>query len=284
MSENDVEVPDEDFDYGDYDLEDLLSSVTTAEEALPYPDAEVHDDETTADSVALATAIAEGHGPLGFTNFAGVTPAEAIAKARLWSKTGHWCGVGMCLATVRQYYGVPSGVPTAAASYFMSNHKRGVSSGSAVPRGVPVYWTGGSRGAGHIAISVGGGYCLSTDWKRAGKIDYAKIDDITRAWNLDFRGYTWEVNGRQVWAPPAPIGTVRLSNLKPGKRNKDVLQLKKRLHAKGYKGFILKSDKFGAGTRAAYRKYQQHLGYSGSDADGIPGKSSLRKLGFRVLP
>ncbi|MGY1579135.1 N-acetylmuramoyl-L-alanine amidase [Streptomyces sp. MN13] len=44
---------------------------------------------------------------------------------------------------------------------------------------------------------------------------------------------------------------------------------------------------FGTSTVAAYAKWQQKLGYRGSDADGIPGKTSLTRLGdkygFRVV-
>jgi hypothetical protein len=36
---------------------------------------------------------------------------------------------------------------------------------------------------------------------------------------------------------------------------------------------------FGPLTRAAYAKWQQKLGFKGSDADGIPGMTSLKKLG-----
>lgn len=38
---------------------------------------------------------------------------------------------------------------------------------------------------------------------------------------------------------------------------------------------------FGSSSVAAYRKYQQRLGYQGKDADGIPGKASLQKLGAK---
>jgi hypothetical protein len=47
-------------------------------------------------------------------------------------------------------------------------------------------------------------------------------------------------------------------------------------------GFLAKEyadGLFGSKTVAAYKKWQQKLGYSGSDADGIPGFSSLKKLG-----
>lgn len=265
-------MPEEDFDYGDYDLEDekSLSLVVEPADALSYPDVETNEDGSK-------TAVS-------FTGAGGRTPAEALTQARTWSLNGHWCGVGMCLATVRQYYNVPSGVATAAKSYWMSAHKRGVRSGVDVPRGAPVYWTGGSRGAGHIAISMGGGLCWSTDWKRAGRIDVARIDDITSHWGLNFVGYTWEVNGRQVWAPAAPKPVVRLSNLRRGKRNNDVLEVKKALRKRGYTGFLVSSNKWGSGIERAYARYQRRLGYAGKAADGRPGTESLKKLGFRVLP
>jgi hypothetical protein len=38
---------------------------------------------------------------------------------------------------------------------------------------------------------------------------------------------------------------------------------------------------FGTTTIAAYAAWQRHLGYRGKDADGIPGKTSLTKLGDR---
>jgi murein L,D-transpeptidase YcbB/YkuD len=73
-----------------------------------------------------------------------------------------------------------------------------------------------------------------------------------------------------------------LSNLRPGKRNADVLELKKRLKEKGYSGFLVKSNKYGSGIKRAYAKYQHRLGYSGAAADGVPGELTLKKLGFRV--
>lgn len=256
----------EDFQYGDYDLEEDVTPVP-ASEALDYPDVAQHDDQTA---------------PVGFTSVEGVTPQQAIATARSWSLSRRFVGVGQCLATVRQYYGVPAGFPTAAASYAAADHKHLVSTGVDVPRGAPVWWTGGSHGAGHVAISVGGGICLSTDWKEQGKIDYARIDEITSRWGLSFKGYTEEVNAVVVWRPQPALSTINLNNLKPGKRNDDVLRLKRRLREKGYKGFIVSSRKFGKGIQNAYAQYQRRLGYTGHDANGIPGVKSLRKLGFAV--
>lgn len=50
-------------------------------------------------------------------------------------------------------------------------------------------------------------------------------------------------------------------------------------------GFLSKAyahdGSFGSTTKAAYKKWQIKLGYTGSDADGIPGSTSLKKLGAK---
>ncbi|WP_327403816.1 N-acetylmuramoyl-L-alanine amidase [Streptomyces sp. NBC_01288] len=48
--------------------------------------------------------------------------------------------------------------------------------------------------------------------------------------------------------------------------------------AKTYAG----DGSFGSTTVAAYAKWQRHLGYTGDDANGIPGKTSLGKLGSQT--
>ena len=80
------------------------------------------------------------------------------------------------------------------------------------------------------------------------------------------------------------VKTVHLSRLKPGKRNKDVLMLKGRLARKAGIYSDDKTNFFGKELQSDYRAWQKKLGYTGKDADGVPGKTSLQKLGFRVLP
>lgn len=256
---------DEEFPYGEFDVEGEVTPVPISE-ALPYPGDKEQDkgDEGLGAGGTLRTGNA------------------AIAVARHMSENGTYVGVGYCLMTVRGYYNVSAKYSDATRSWNNANHKRHVTRGRDVPRGVPVYWTGGSSGHGHIAISMGGGLCWSTDWKRPGKIDVAYIDNITSHWGLKFQGYAWEVNDVVVWRPPAPVATVSLRNLKYGRRNDDVLKVKKQLVKKGYKNLSLKNRYFGPGLRASYKDFQRHLGYTGKDADGIPGTISLRKLGFRV--
>lgn len=88
---------------------------------------------------------------------------------------------------------------------------------------------------------------------------------------------------KKALAQGPSVQTVRLSRLKPGKRNWDVLRVKRRLAKRG----ITSSDSsnfFGKELKSDYRAFQISLGYKGKDADGIPGKTSLEKLGFRVVP
>jgi ribonucleoside-triphosphate reductase len=265
---------DDVIDYGDdYEAPEGVV-VTPASEALPYPDVVLHDDpEVLHDDIQMVSFVGGG----------GRTPEQAIATARDWSKRGLFFGVGQCLATTRKYYNVASKYGTAFLSWQAADHKHFSDDGRDAPRGAPVWWTGGSSGAGHVAISVGGGVCLTTDWKRPGKIDYAHINDITTAWGLDYKGWTREINDVVVWRPRPPRDVVHLRNLRPGERNEDVLKVKHALHQKGYTGFLVTSNKYGNGIKRAYAKFQKRLGYSGPDANGVPGPNSLQKLGFRVL-
>lgn len=62
---------------------------------------------------------------------------------------------------------------------------------------------------------------------------------------------------RRRWVPLTPVQVIQLRRLRAA------------MIAEGYKGL---SD---------YRRWQLRLGYSGQDADGIPGKSSLSRLAAR---
>jgi hypothetical protein len=196
-----------------------------------------------------------------------------------------WHPVGTCLIFVRSAFDRPAGTPSATAAWNRAVHKHRVSHGSQVPRAVPVLWTGGSHGFGHVAVSLGNGLCRSTDWPSAGRVSTVAIDTITRSWrSLRFQGWSEDLNGGRVWTPrpnpPMPDNTVALHNLRPGDRNNDVKQMQQRLSAKGCS--VPATGFFGPLTREAVKKWQAKLGYRGKDADGIPGKTSMQRLGFRV--
>ncbi|MFJ6636575.1 peptidoglycan-binding protein [Streptomyces sp. NPDC091376] len=95
-------------------------------------------------------------------------------------------------------------------------------------------------------------------------------------------------------AKPATKPTVDLSNLTAAARRDpglkqggathptDVRIVEAALKAEGLLSASYASDgSFGSSTIAAYRKWQQKCGYTGSAADGIPGATSLKKLGAK---
>lgn len=74
---------------------------------------------------------------------------------------------------------------------------------------------------------------------------------------------------------------VSLSKLQMGKRNINVYMVKRALNKKGlFRGEM--SNYYGAGLKNSYADFQRSLGYSGDDADGIPGVQSLAALGLTV--
>lgn len=99
---------------------------------------------------------------------------------------------------------------------------------------------------------------------------------------IDMNKFRANVKAALNHKPNAP--TIRLSRLQPGKRNKDVLKVKNRLTKKGFSINDNKSHYFGKGMKHDYKHWQKHLGYDGSDADGVPGKASLKAMGFNVKP
>jgi hypothetical protein len=198
----------------------------------------------------------------------------------------HSWASGMCQQFVRSCFDVGALFPSAASAWNNADHKHRVDHGAQVPRAVPVFWLGGSRGFGHVAISIGNGLVRSTDWPSSGSIGTVAIDTITSRWGQRFQGWTEDINNVRVWTPSTPVqptdNTVRLSNLLPGKTNHDVKQVQTRLTRRGIT--VPRTGYFGPLTREAVRKWQLRLGYRGADANGIPGKVSMQRLGFRVLP
>lgn len=60
----------------------------------------------------------------------------------------------------------------------------------------------------HIAISIGGGYCYSTDIPR-GKVGLIGINDLSRRWGATLLGWSEDLNGVRVYGPPAKPKTTR---------------------------------------------------------------------------
>jgi len=133
------------------------------------------------------------------------TPEQAIANAAAQSVNGPVYGSGQCLMRVRLAYGVTTTIPNAAASWAASTHKHPTTDPASIPRGVPIYWTGGSHGYGHVAIATGDGNCWSTDIRRTGYFDLVPITEIHAKWGLTLVGWTDDVNGVVVNTTEDPM-------------------------------------------------------------------------------
>lgn len=112
---------------------------------------------------------------------------------------------GMCLKFVRLSLGAPSAALTALAAWNAARFKH--TGDRTPPAGVPVFFTAGSNGAGHVALSIGGGKVRSTDWPHRGQISETTIGAIENAWRRRLLGWTEDLNGARVWAPTSPSPT-----------------------------------------------------------------------------
>lgn len=121
-------------------------------------------------------------------------------------------GVGLCMKNVRTAYGIPAlgdydgdGDADAVDGWKAARLRHKVEAVDAVPAGVPVWWTGGSHGYGHVAISDGGGWAWSTDLRRPGRWDRVRISQVAQTWGgMTLAGWSEDLNGVTVWTKPTP--------------------------------------------------------------------------------
>lgn len=132
------------------------------------------------------------------------TDPFAFAQAQHERPSQNWHG--WCLVFVHDAFGVPARYPSAAAAWINAAHKHPETDPHKIPRGVPVFWAGGSHGYGHVAVSRGDGTCWTTDLIRDGQVDVAPIELVRERWGLTLVGWTEDLNGVTVWTPPKPAG------------------------------------------------------------------------------
>lgn len=108
------------------------------------------------------------------------TPEQAIAQ--MTALVGSRIPSGRCLHYVAAAYGHSTTAPTNGHWYAIDTYNtmpeqfRGTGD---PPRGALVFWRTGSA-AGHIALSLGDGRVVTTDYPRSGTIGIAPISDIDR--------------------------------------------------------------------------------------------------------
>lgn len=127
----------------------------------------------------------------------GIDASVVVARAAGYARGGTNWGVGHCQTFVRTCMGSPGGASSATAAWSAAKFKH---SGDAnPPAGAPVYWTGGSRGYGHVAVSAGGGMCYSTDVRAPGRVSLIGISWINQHWrSVHYVGWAEDNNGIRV--------------------------------------------------------------------------------------
>jgi hypothetical protein len=155
------------------------------------------------------------------------------------------------------------------------------------PPGVPVWWTGGA--SGHVAISAGRGFVISTDYPASTQISRVAIKTLTQKWHKTYVGWTEDINTVTVFVTPV----VRLDNLMEAARSdarqgpgattpaaeKDVQIVNAALFCDDLLGDRhALSRGFSHRSAHAYRKWQAAKGF---EPTGVPDHGSLTRLGKR---
>jgi hypothetical protein len=122
-----------------------------------------------------------------------VRNAEATAKN---AEASHTNSPGYCLQWSRERADIGSLFPDAATAWRNAFHRH--KGDRNPPRGAMVYWTGGSKGYGHIAVSVGGGRIRSTDAGGSGQVATVDLGWPERAWGLPYAGWADNVNDVEI--------------------------------------------------------------------------------------
>lgn len=99
---------------------------------------------------------------------------------------------GYCLQWSRERADIGPAYPDASTAWKYAHHRH--KGDRNPPRGAMVYWTGGSKGYGHIAPSVGGGKIRSSDAGGAGRPATVDLGWVERAWGLPYAGWADNVN------------------------------------------------------------------------------------------
>ncbi|GAA4739421.1 hypothetical protein GCM10023350_24800 [Nocardioides endophyticus] len=103
---------------------------------------------------------------------------------------------GQCLGWSREQADIPSRFMDAATAWEHATGRH--SRDTTPPKGAAVYWTGGSGGHGHIAISVGNGMVRSSDAGGSGVVATISLRQLTREWHLTYVGWADSINGYRI--------------------------------------------------------------------------------------
>jgi hypothetical protein len=211
------------------------------------------------------------------------TKAIAWAKAQASDPTRSWHN--LCLMFVRSCYAVAAREPNAKKAWETARYRHATTNATTIPAGVPVFWRTGTVNW-HIAISIGGGRCYSTDIGGKGKVGLIGIDELSRRWGATLLGWSEDLNGFRVYTkpktpakpkvPPFPVG------IGPGKAKPSARELQQQLKRAGFMPKSVKeADHYGPATKAAVARF--HAKYPAYKSDGVGRDERIGPKGWAKL-
>lgn len=210
------------------------------------------------------------------------TAESVVDRAEMYARTNYDWTPGYCLRFARSCAGVRALYLTATEGWRGAQHRHLVGT---PPRGSFVWWSGGGKGYGHVAVSDGRGYVWSTDIVRMGMIDRVSLAYLAARWgNLTYLGWSEDINGVRVTDLPVAATFVNLANLRPGLRNADVADFQTALRRAGFAALNPSgvTGYYGKETLAMCAAFQRKQGWDDADANGVPGPKTCALLGLMV--
>ncbi len=102
------------------------------------------------------------------------------------------------------------------------------------PRGVPVAYSGGSRGHGHRSVSLGNGKIRSTDAGGPGVVATVDLDWPERHWGMTYLGWSETISGHKIPIPEKTRGALvdaALTRLRKARANTNNARRKRIIQA-----------------------------------------------------
>ncbi len=181
----------------------VCATLVTAPPASALRESAVSDGESAA-QVAFDGAVADP---------APLPPVSLPASLAIsWAEQRTRFPVRACLLFVRVAFGIPKKYYSAHTAWLAAKHRHRTAIAD-IPAGVPVF-TQGRSWAGHIAVSLGGGWVRSTDWPSYGKVGTVRLTTLLATWRQHYLGWTEDLNDVLVVGvgarPSLAGGVVRL--------------------------------------------------------------------------
>jgi cell wall-associated NlpC family hydrolase len=175
-----------------------------------------------AAGLVVAPALAAGLLAVNLPHASAATD-DGAATTRALSQVGHSYPVGWCQKFTNEEFGTGSvgdwdgdGDADAMDGWEKAEAKGIVVAADKInnldqiPAGTMLYWSGGSHGHGHAAVSVGDGEMVSTDLPTAGRIGKVPISLVEQQWGLTFLGYVIKEGNGHTLITPEPEGTIQV--------------------------------------------------------------------------